>query len=58
MTHIWNWFRSRNGRVIVQVDDDDARWQSSTGVDMYWANKCQHRPAQRERALVSFQAQN
>src|SRR6266702_2115564 len=58
MTHIWNWFRSRNGGVIVRVDDDDARWQSSAGVDAYWANKHWHRPAQRERALASFQAQN
>src|SRR6266702_5691936 len=58
MTHIWNWFRSRNGGVIVQVDDDDVRWQSSASVDAYWANKRQRRPAWRERALASFQAQN
>ncbi len=43
MTHIWNWFRSRNGGVIVQVDDDDMRWQSSAGVDAYWANNVRMR---------------
>ncbi|KAH9008240.1 hypothetical protein EDB83DRAFT_2531930 [Lactarius deliciosus] len=28
-------------------DDDDARGQSSAGVDAYWTNECQHRPTRR-----------